>query len=106
MIANQEQFDLALHQLASFKGMLEAMRLHLQETEPALIPLVSESYQHRIQELQTEICDYLLQQQARDTSLQTLKSSGWARWIPSAPSAPATFPECASPCARRPEQSP
>lgn len=62
MIANQEQFEVALNQLASFKGMMEAMRLHLQETEPTLIPLVSESYLHRIQELQAEICDYLLQQ--------------------------------------------
>ena len=62
MIANREQLEITLNQLASFKGMLEAMRLHLQETEPTLIPLVSESYQHRIQELQTEICDYLLQE--------------------------------------------
>jgi len=60
MITNQEQLETALHQLASFKGMLEAMRLHLQDTEPSLIPTVSESYQHRIQELQEEICDYLL----------------------------------------------
>ena len=63
MIANQEQLHIALHQLSSFKGMLEAMRLHLQETRPALIPLVSESYEHRIQEIQTEICDYLLQEE-------------------------------------------
>jgi hypothetical protein len=60
VITNQEQLSIALHQLGSFKAMLEAMRLHLQEMEPALIPLVSESYQHRINELQTEICDYLL----------------------------------------------
>ena len=63
MITTQEQFTVALHQLASFKGMLEAMRLHLQDTEPTLIPLVSESYLHRIQEIQTEICNYLLQEQ-------------------------------------------
>ena len=61
MIANEQQMETALHQLSSFKGMLEAMRLHLEETEPTLVPLVSESYLHRIQELQTEICDYLLQ---------------------------------------------
>ena len=63
MIANQEQFKVALHQLSSFKGMLAAMSLHLQSTEPTLIPLVSESYEHRIREIQTEICDYLLQEQ-------------------------------------------
>jgi len=63
MINNQEQLNVVLHQLASFKGMLEAMRRHLEETEPELIPLVAESYRHRIQELQEEICDYLLLQQ-------------------------------------------
>ena len=62
MVANQEQMRIALHQLSSFKGMLEAMQLHLQETEPTLIPLVSESYEHRIQEIQAEICDYLLRE--------------------------------------------
>jgi hypothetical protein len=65
MSANREQLDIALNQLASFKGLLEAMRLHLQETEPALIPLVSESYEHRIQELQSEICDCLLKEQGK-----------------------------------------
>lgn len=63
MITNHEQMKVALRQLASFKGMLEAMRLHLEETEPTLIPLVSEAYQQRIGELQSEICDYLLQQE-------------------------------------------
>lgn len=63
MIANQKQFEVTLQQLASFKGLLEAMRLHLQDTEPTLIPLVSESYVHRIRELQDEICDYLLERQ-------------------------------------------
>ena len=67
MITNREQLDISLNQLASFKGMLEAMRLHLQETEPKLIPLISESYQHRIQELQTEICDYLLQEHEKQS---------------------------------------
>ena len=63
MITTQEQFKTTLQQLSRFKGMLEAMCLHLQETEPTLIPLISESYLHRIQELQAEICDYLLQQE-------------------------------------------
>ena len=62
MITDPEQLETALHQLASFKGMLEAMRLHLQDTEPSLMPTVSESYQHRIQELQEGICDYLLRE--------------------------------------------
>ena len=63
MITTQEQYKISLHQLSSFKGMMEAMRLHLQETEPTLIPLISESYVHRIQEIQAEICDYLLLQE-------------------------------------------
>ena len=63
MIENPEQMGIAFRQLASFKAMLEGMRLHLQDTEPVLIPVVSESYEDRIQEIQSEICDYLLQQQ-------------------------------------------
>jgi hypothetical protein len=62
MIANQEQLDVALHQLAGFRALLEATRRHLEETEPSLVQLASESYQHRIQELQEEICDYLLRE--------------------------------------------
>lgn len=68
MITTPEQLDIALNQLAGFKGMLEAMRLHLEETEPSLIPTASEPYRHRIQELQEEICDYMLRQQQGDGS--------------------------------------
>ncbi len=74
MIANQEQLHVVLHQLGSFKNMLEAMRLHLEETEPTLIPLVSESYLHRIQEIQAEVCDFLLQQQ-ESTSVSHQKAT-------------------------------
>jgi hypothetical protein len=42
--------------------VLEAMRRYLEETEPSLVSLASESYCHRIQELQEGICDYLLRQ--------------------------------------------
>ena len=48
MIENQEQLGVALSQLASFKSMLEGMRLHLQDTEPVLIPVVSETYEREI----------------------------------------------------------
>lgn len=67
MIANKDQMQIALNQLSSFKNMLVAMQLHLENTKPGLITLVSESYHHRIHEIQAEICDYLLQQQ--DTTL-------------------------------------
>ena len=60
MVQNKEQFEVALKQLSSFKGMLEAIRFHLGDTEPSLIPLVSESYEHRIQDIQSEICSYLV----------------------------------------------
>ena len=67
MITDDEQLEIAFRQLAGFKDMLEAMRLHLNETEPSLLPTVSESYQHRIAELQGEICDYLLRQRSEET---------------------------------------
>jgi hypothetical protein len=78
MITDQKQLETALNQLASFKGMLEAMRLHLQDTEPSLIPTVSESYEHRIQELQEEICDYLLRDRNEhaDTGQLTAGANG------------------------------
>jgi len=67
VITDDEQLEIALRQLAGFKDMLEAMRLHLNDTEPSLLPTVSESYQHRILELQAEICDYLLRQRSEET---------------------------------------
>lgn len=71
MIENQEQLRVALRQLASFKAMLEGMRLHLQDTEPILIPVVSESYEHRVQQIQSEICEYLLKQQIAQERAQS-----------------------------------
>jgi hypothetical protein len=75
MIENQEQLEIALHQLAGFKSMLEAMRLHLEETEPSLIPVASESYRHRIEEIQEEICDYLLRERQEDGCPATLEAA-------------------------------
>ena len=62
MINNEKQLELALGQLESFKGLREAMRLHLDGTQPTLIATVVEPYDHRIRELQEEISDYLLRQ--------------------------------------------
>jgi hypothetical protein len=72
MITNQEQLNIALHQLASFKGMLEAMSLHLKETEPSLVPTMSESFNRRIQALQEEICDYLLRERGEEITSGTM----------------------------------
>ena len=62
MIETPDQLEIALNQVASFKGMLEAMRRHLAETQPALIPLASEGYEKQLNQLQADICDYLLRQ--------------------------------------------
>ena len=78
MITDDEQLEIAFRQLAGFKDMLEAMRLHLNETEPSLLPTVSESYQHRILELQGEICDYLLRQRSEETRSGEILASAQA----------------------------
>jgi hypothetical protein len=62
VITDDDQLAVALRQLAGFKDMLEAMTLHLSESELSPIAAVSESYQHRILKLHEEICDYLLRQ--------------------------------------------
>jgi len=40
--------EVALYQLAEFKGMLEGITLHLEKTAPSLVLTVAETYQHRI----------------------------------------------------------
>jgi hypothetical protein len=69
MINDDKQLELALGQLESFKGLREAMRLHLDDTQPTLTATVVESYDHRIHELQEEICEYLLRQ--RESELRS-----------------------------------
>jgi hypothetical protein len=48
--------------LEGFKELRDAMRAHLDETQPTLTATIVEPYDHRIRELQAEICDYLLRQ--------------------------------------------
>lgn len=62
MIETQEQLEIVLNQIASFKGMQEAMRRHLEETQPSLIPLASQGYEAQLNQLQADVCDYLLRQ--------------------------------------------
>ena len=62
MINSQEQLEIVLNQIASFKGMQEAMRRHLAETQPSLIPLASQGYESQLNQLQADVCDYLLRQ--------------------------------------------
>ena len=62
MIETRDQLEIALNQISSFKGMQEAMRRHLAETHPALIPLASEGYEKQLSQLQADVCDYLLRE--------------------------------------------
>ncbi len=58
MITNQIQLEAAVRQLNTFHEMLEAMRVHLQETNPSLFPSLSEGYLRHIIQLEKEIIDY------------------------------------------------
>jgi hypothetical protein len=62
MIETKDQLEIALNQIASFKDMQEAMRRHLEETQPSLIPLASQGYDAQLNQLQASVCDYLLRQ--------------------------------------------
>lgn len=59
MITNAVQLEGVLEYMATLQRMQEAMRVHLQETDPSFFPTVSEGYTTRIGELQTEIIEYL-----------------------------------------------
>lgn len=59
MIQNAAQLHGALEQLSSFVDTLEAMRRHSVETDSTVFPLASEAYLKRIQELNSEILQYL-----------------------------------------------
>jgi hypothetical protein len=66
MIGNERQLEIALGQLENFRDLRKAMHLHLEETTPTLTTTVVESYDHRIHQLQEEICDYLLRERATE----------------------------------------
>ena len=59
MITNETQLAVAQRRLDSYRQMLETTRRHLQETNSALFPSVSEGYLRHIEELQDEIATYL-----------------------------------------------
>lgn len=64
MITNVTQLEGALQHLATLQRMQEAMRVHLQQTDPAFFPTASEGYSRRIEELQEEIIEYLRERPA------------------------------------------
>lgn len=67
MIETPEQLEIVLNQIASFRGMQEAMRRHLEETHPSLIPLAAQGYEAQLNQLQASVCDYLLRQRQQTT---------------------------------------
>jgi hypothetical protein len=58
VITNATQLEGALQHLATLQRMQEAMRVHLQQTDPSFFPTVSEGYSRRIEDLQKEIFEY------------------------------------------------
>lgn len=58
MITNPTQLEATVYQLNRFREMLEAMRLHLEKTNPSLFPSLSEGYLKRIKSLEDEIIQY------------------------------------------------
>lgn len=68
MITNATQLEGALEHLATLQRMQEAMRVHLQQTDPSFFPTVSEGYTKRIGDLQEQIVTYLRERPA-DSSL-------------------------------------
>lgn len=64
MITNATQLEGALEHLATLQRMQEAMRVHLQQTDPSFFPTVAEGYSKRIEDLQEEIFEYLSERPA------------------------------------------
>lgn len=64
MITTATQLEGALEHLATLQRMQEAMRVHLQQTDPSFFPTVAEGYSRRIEDLQEEIFEYLRERPA------------------------------------------
>lgn len=59
MIANANELEIAFHNLQTVENALDALRKEMQETNPALFPIVSQTYTRRIRSLQEDIFAYL-----------------------------------------------
>lgn len=59
MIANANELEVAFRNLELFEKALEALRKEMQETNPSLFPVVSQTYTRRIRSLQEDIFSYL-----------------------------------------------
>ena len=69
MIANANELEVAVHNLQSVENALDALRKEMQETNPALFPIVSQTYTRRIHSLQEEIIVYLNKNSAPSRSV-------------------------------------
>ncbi len=58
MIVDNFHLELARKHDKCLRAILDAMRQHLTETAPDLIPLVSEGYLRHIEECEREIAEY------------------------------------------------
>lgn len=63
-----------MEHLATLQRMQEAMRVHLQQTDPSFFPTVSEGYARRIEDLQEQIFEYLRERPTE--SALTVRLSG------------------------------
>lgn len=59
MIANAKELEVAVQNLQSVENALDALRKEMQTTNPALFPVVSQTYTRRIHSLQEDIFAYL-----------------------------------------------
>lgn len=67
MIRNATHLEGALEHLATLQRMQEAMRVHLQRSDPSFFPIVSEGYTRRIEDLQEQIIAYLREKPAESS---------------------------------------
>jgi hypothetical protein len=59
MIANANELEVAVHNLQSVENALNALRKEMLVTNPALFPVVAQTYTRRIRSLQDDIFAYL-----------------------------------------------
>ena len=59
MIANANELEVAFHNLKAVEKSLDMLRKEMQVANPALFPIISQTYSRRIRSLQEEIFGYL-----------------------------------------------
>jgi hypothetical protein len=64
MIANANELEVAFRNLQIFENALDTLREEMQETNPSLFPVVSQTYTRRIRSLQEDFFAYLRERPA------------------------------------------